>query len=147
MFLMHKIQTKYPKKIGFLYHQHAVISTLPMTTVNSFLNQRIRWASKTNNYKDIRIIAILWMVLLLNIGLVVMPFLAIIQPVLLLYWLGLLLAKTFVEALFAFNIAAFFSIQLKPWHLLLQLPHIVYTALAGSFVLFGTYQWKGRRVK
>ncbi len=147
MFLMNKIQTRYPKNIGFLYHQHAVISTLPMPTISSFLNQRIRWASKTNNYKDMRIVAILWMVLLLNIGLVIMPFLAVLQPVLLLYWLGLLAVKTFVEALFAFNIATFFAIKLKAWYLFLQLPHLLYTALAGCFGLFGTYQWKDRTVK
>ena len=147
MFLMNKIQRKYPKHIGFLYHQAAIVSTLPMPTVNSFLNQRIRWASKTNSYKDVRIIIILWMVLLLNIGLVVMPFLAIFKIYLLLYWLGLLGIKTLVEAMFAFKIATFFSIKLKPWHLLLQFPHIFYTSLVGFFGLFGTYKWKGRTVK
>lgn len=147
MFLMNKIQNKYPKQIGFLYHPQAVIATLPMPTVRSFLNQRIRWASKTNTYQDVRIVVILWAILLLNVGLVVMPLLAVWQPMLLLYWLGLLAAKTFVEALFAVDIAAFFTIQLRAWHLLLQFPHIVYTAIAGTFGLFGNYQWKGRTVK
>ena len=147
MFLMNKIQRKYPKQIGFLYHQAAIVSTLPMPTVNSFLNQRIRWASKTNSYKDVRIIIILWMVLLLNIALVIMPFLAILKVELLLYWFSLLAIKTLVEAIFAFEIAAFFSITLKPWHLLLQFPHIFYTSLVGFFGLFGTYKWKGRTVK
>jgi cellulose synthase/poly-beta-1,6-N-acetylglucosamine synthase-like glycosyltransferase len=147
MFLMNKIQKKYPKNIGFLYHQAAIVSTLPMHTVNSFINQRIRWASKTNSYKDVRIIVILWMVLLLNIALVVMPFLAIFNIDVLIYWLGLLAIKTLVEAMFAFKIAIFFSIILKPWHLLLQFPHILYTSLVGFFGLFGTYKWKGRTVK
>ena len=147
MFLMNKIQRKYPKQIGFLYHQAAIVSTLPMPTVNSFINQRIRWASKTNSYKDFRIIAILWMVFLLNISLVVMPFLSIIKLELLFYWLLLLAIKTLVEAMFAFKIAAFFSITLKPRHLLLQFPHILYTSLTGIFGLFGTYKWKGRTVK
>ncbi len=147
MFLMNKIQNKYPEKIGFLYHPNAVISTAPMPTIKSFLNQRIRWASKTNNYKDVRIIAILWMILLLNIALVVMPFIGIFMPIILLYWLALLAVKTFVEVAFAVKIAAFFSIKLQWWHVLLQLPHILYTSLAGCFVLSGSYQWKGRTVK
>ncbi len=147
MFLMNKIQTKYPKSIGFLFNQDAIISTLPMPTIRSFLNQRIRWASKTNSYKDIRVVMILWMILLLNIGLVLMPFLAFFKPIVLMYWLVLLLAKTSVETLFAFNIAAFFKIKLKAWHLLLQIPHVLYTAMAGTFGLFGNYQWKGRIVK
>jgi cellulose synthase/poly-beta-1,6-N-acetylglucosamine synthase-like glycosyltransferase len=147
MFLMNKIQNKYPKQIGFLYHPLATISTLPMPTVRTFLNQRIRWASKTNSYQDVRIVTILWAILLLNLGLVLMPLLAVWQPMVLLYWLGLLAAKTFVEALFAVDIAAFFKIELRPWHLLLQFPHIVYTAMAGTFGLFGNYQWKGRTVK
>jgi len=147
MFLMNKIQNKYPKKIGFLYHPLAVIATLPMPTVRSFLNQRIRWASKTNSYQDVRIVVILWAILLLNVGLVLMPLLAVWQPMVFLYWLGLLAAKTLVEALFAVDIAAFFKIELRAWHLLLQFPHIVYTAMAGTFGLFGNYQWKGRTVK
>ena len=147
MFLMNKIQTKYPKHIGFLYNQSAIVSTLPMPTISSFFNQRIRWASKTNSYKDVRIIVILWMVLLLNIMLVAMPFLAISKIDLLLYWLVLLAIKTLVEAMFAFKIAAFFNIKLKPWHLLLQFPHILYTSIVGFFGLFGTYKWKGRTVK
>jgi cellulose synthase/poly-beta-1,6-N-acetylglucosamine synthase-like glycosyltransferase len=147
MFLMNKIQNKYPKRIGFLYHPQAVIATLPMPTVRSFLNQRIRWASKTNSYQDIRIVVILWAILILNIGQVLMPLLVFWQPTVLWYWLGLLATKTFVEALFALDIAAFFKIKLRAWHLLLQFPHIVYTAMAGTFGLFGNYQWKGRTVK
>jgi len=147
MFLMQKIQYKYAKQIGFLYHPQAVISTLPMPTVHSFLNQRIRWASKTNSYQDVRIVVILWAILLLNVGLVLMPLLAVWQPMLLFYWLGLLAAKTFVEALFAVDIAAFFKIKLQAWYVLFQFPHIVYTSLAGTFGLFGNYQWKGRTVK
>ena len=147
MFLMNKIQNKYPTRIGFLYHQDAIIITTPMPTINSFLNQRIRWASKTNNYSDIRIIVILWMMLLMNIALVFMPFVGIFMPILLVYWLVLLAIKTVVEIAFAVKIAMFFSIKLKWWHVLLQLPHIVYTSLAGCFVLVGSYQWKGRKVK
>ncbi|MBC7720763.1 MAG: glycosyltransferase [Pedobacter sp.] len=147
MFLMNKIQNKYPEKIGFLYHQDAIISTAPMPTINSFLNQRIRWASKTNNYSDIRIIIILWMMLLMNIALVIMPFAGISMPILLIYWLVLLAIKTVVEIAFAVKIAVFFSIKLQWWHVLLQLPHIVYTSLAGCFVLAGSYEWKGRKVK
>ncbi len=147
MFLMNKIQKKYPKKIGFLYHQEAIIYTLPMPTIHSFLNQRIRWASKTNSYKDWRVITILWMMLLLNMMLVLMPIVAIFNPILFSYWIALLFTKTLVETLFAVKIAAFFSIELKWWYVLLQLPHILYTSLAGCFGLSGSYKWKGRTVK
>lgn len=147
MFLMNKIQKKYPKHIGFLYNQSAIVSTLPMPTISSFFNQRIRWASKTNSYKDVRIIVILWMVLLLNMALLAMPFIATIKINLFFYWLGLLAIKTLVEAMFAFKIATFFKIVLKPWHLLLQFPHILYTSVVGFLGLFGTYKWKGRTVK
>ena len=87
------------------------------------------------------------MMLLLNMMLVVMPILAIFNPILFGYWLVLLLAKTLVETLFAVTIAAFFSIELKWWYVLLQLPHILYTSLAGCFGLSGSYKWKGRTVK
>jgi len=147
MFLMKKIQNKYPKKLGYLYHQDAIVATKPMETIGGFFNQRVRWASKTNSYKEIATIVVLWAVLLVNIGLVILPFIAFIHLNALFIWLGLMAIKTFVEAIFAVKIARFFSIKLRWWYTLLQFPHVLYTSLAGCFGLFSNYQWKGRKVK
>ena len=146
MLLMNKIKLAYPKQLGYVFSQKTIVTTQPMPTFSAFLNQRIRWASKTNKYKDVSVIIVLWMILLFNIALVVMPFLAVVEPSILLVWLGIIVLKTWVEASFAVHIAKFFSINLYWWHTLLQLPHILYTSLAGCLGLVGKYQWKDRKV-
>ena len=87
------------------------------------------------------------MVLLLNMGLLVIPFAAFFYPALIGSWLLIIIIKTWIEASFAIHIAAFFSIRLHWKNVFLQFPHILYTALAGCFGMFGKYSWKGRQVK
>ena len=147
MLLMNKIKEAYPNRMGYVFHPDSIIHTAPMPTLKSFLNQRIRWASKTNKYKDVSVIVVLWMVLLLNTCLLLLPFLSIFIPALFLYWIVLVIIKTIIEAIFAVHIAAFFSIELKWKDTLLQFPHILYTAFAGCFGMWGKYQWKDRKVQ
>ncbi|HEY2726045.1 MAG TPA: glycosyltransferase, partial [Parafilimonas sp.] len=52
MLLMHKIKMSYPTNIGYLFSDDAIVTTAPMPDWKSFLNQRIRWASKATSYKD-----------------------------------------------------------------------------------------------
>jgi len=147
MLLMNKIKKRYPQKIGYVFSPKAIIKTLPMDTLKSFINQRIRWASKGNKYKDVGVKAVLWVVLLVNIGLLIMPFMAFYYAGLIWYWLLMIVLKTLIEASFAVRIAAFFPIKLNWKDALLQFPHIIYTSLAGCLGMFGKYQWKDRRVR
>jgi hypothetical protein len=66
-------------------------------------------------------------------------------------WLGLavaLIIKTLVEMVFIIPVAKFFNKQdlliLFPFY---QPLHIVYTVIAGWLGTFGSFEWKGRRVK
>jgi cellulose synthase/poly-beta-1,6-N-acetylglucosamine synthase-like glycosyltransferase len=147
MLLMNKIKNAYPSQMGYLYHPKAIIRTAPMDTLNGFIQQRIRWASKTNKYKDVSVIVVLWIVLLFNFYLVLMPFLGLLFGKIFYWWLVIIVLKTWIEASFAIHIAAFFSIKLSWKNLLLQFPHILYTAFAGTFGMFGKYQWKDRKVQ
>ena len=147
MLLMNKIKALYPDRMGYVFSPKAIIRTEPMHTLSAFINQRIRWASKTNKYKDVSVVIVLWLVLLLNIGLLAMPFEAFFYHPLLWFWLLLIILKTWIEASFAVHIAAFFSINLKKRDMLLQFPHILYTSFAGCFGMFGKYSWKDRKVK
>jgi len=147
MLLMNKIKEKYPNSIGYVYNKQTIINTAPMPTLKAFINQRIRWASKTNKYKDVSVVIVLWLVLLLNIALVLLPFIGLIYTPLIAFWLVLLIIKTWIEASFAVHIASFFAIELHWKDTLLQFPHIVYTSFAGCFGMLGKYQWKDRKVQ
>ena len=64
------------------------------------------------------------------------------------FWIFLLIVKTVIELFFLFAIAKFFNKQRLLWLFPIMQPfHILYTVIAGWLGKFGTYKWKGRKVK
>jgi cellulose synthase/poly-beta-1,6-N-acetylglucosamine synthase-like glycosyltransferase len=148
MLLMHKLQQQYPAKTGYLFTPEAIIFTAPMHDWKSFINQRIRWASKASYYNDKRILAVLVLVYLLNALLFFMPLTALAGIDYLLYWPAFILVKTTIELPFMIAVARFYNMQQIIWYFLPMQPvHILYTVVAGWLGKFGKYQWKGRTVK
>lgn len=148
MLLMDKIKKQYSNSIGFLFNEKSVVQTLPMTTWKDFINQRIRWASKTSKYKDKKIIAVLALVYLFNFLLFALVIGCFFAPELLAFWLLLVVVKTICELSFMIPVARFFRQEkLLVWFPLMQPFHVVYTVIAGWLGLFGKYQWKGRKVR
>jgi cellulose synthase/poly-beta-1,6-N-acetylglucosamine synthase-like glycosyltransferase len=147
MLLMNKIKKQYPENVGFLFTKAAIVTTAPMPDWKSFFNQRIRWASKADQYQDKSIFAVLLLVYLFNFSLAVLPIMACFKPLLWLYWLGFILLKTIVELSFTIPVGKFFGKPFIGLFLLFQPLHIIYTVIAGWLGKFGTYQWKGRKVQ
>ncbi len=158
MLLMHKISQRYPDRIRYLKSAKAIVYTEPATSLKAFLNQRIRWASKADKYDDQSILPVLIAVYFFNVLLLVLPLMAIFNNTiftagdfnfsLLAYWFLLLIFKTAVELIFLFPVADFFNKKPLLWLFPLMQPfHIVYTIIAGWLGKFGSYQWKGRKVK
>lgn len=148
MFLMQKMQEQLPGSTGYLFAQEAIVSTLPMPNWASFINQRIRWASKAGAYKDWKIKSVLLIVYLLNLCLLVLFIAGLFQARLLLNLAVFILIKFLVEIIFMWPVAGFFKqTRLLRWFLLMQPLHVLYTVIAGWLGLFGKYKWKGRSVK
>src|SRR5450631_618699 len=146
MLLMHKIYLKYPEQVFFLKNQQAIVSTKPETSLSNFVNQRVRWASKADQYDDKRIF---WVLLLVYIVNLLFGALLVAGCWNSLYWwllLILLLVKTAIEYPFVRSVAAFFGQQ----KLLVYFPamapfHILYTVVIGWLGKFGSYRWKERK--
>ena len=148
MLLMHKIHRQFPGKIGYLFTSGAIVLTEPMIDWKSFINQRIRWASKATSYEDKRIFWVLLLVYLLNAYLFILPFVSIFYHPFFLYWLLLLLGKTVCEIGFMKEVAIFYGLQKMLWWFPVMQPfHITYTVISGWLGKFGKYEWKGRTVK
>lgn len=148
MLLMHKIEKSFPDSIGYLYARDTIVRTLPMPTWRTFINQRIRWASKASSYEDIKITTVLLLVYVLNVLLLVLLLIAFFLPYLFLYWLLFVAVKTIIELLFMRKICTFYQQRrLLKWFPLMQPFHIIYTVVAGFLGKFGKYQWKDRKVR
>lgn len=147
MMLMNKIKQKFPSQIAFLFCKDAIVTTNPMPNLRSFLNQRIRWASKADVLKDKNIFLVLALVYLLNASLFLMFILSIFNLKLFTFWIVFLLLKSLVEISFIHSVEKFFGRFLFLWIPILQPLHITYTTIAGWLGKFGTYHWKGRKIK
>jgi cellulose synthase/poly-beta-1,6-N-acetylglucosamine synthase-like glycosyltransferase len=148
MLLMHKIQQKYPDRIFFLKSKDIIVETKPVQTIKEFMNQRIRWASKTNKYTDKKIIAVLMLVYLLNAWIFILGISSFFFAKAFFLFLISIVIKIVVELFFLFPVAGFFDKKKLLWWFIPAQPfHILYTLIAGWLGIFGSYQWKGRKVK
>jgi cellulose synthase/poly-beta-1,6-N-acetylglucosamine synthase-like glycosyltransferase len=148
MLLMHKIKKQFPDKATYLFSKEVMVSTPPMPDWKSFINQRIRWASKATSYEEKNIFLVLLLVYFVNLLLLLLPFISFFYAPIFFLWLILLLSKIFFETIFMRQAAAFFGgKKLMWWFPVMQPFHIVYTVISGWLGKFGTYEWKGRNVK
>lgn len=147
MLLMHRIKERYPNQIGYIFSRDSLVLTEPMDNWGDFFQQRIRWASKAESYKEKKIFGVLLGVWLLNASLAAGMFLALLQQVSYTNWLILVLMKTIGELYFLTPVARFFQAEaLLAYFPFLQPLHIIYTVIAGWLGKFGSYQWKQRKI-
>lgn len=148
MLLMHKIQKRYRKEIMFLKSRDVIVKTQTADTLRDFMNQRIRWASKADRYTDRKITGVLLLVYLLNVWLLILAVISFFNLNALYLFVISGLIKTIIELIFLFPVAGFFNRKKYLWCFLPAQPfHILYTVIAGWLGKFGSYQWKGRKVK
>jgi len=150
MLLMHKIAKLFPDGIHYIKSASVMVQTAPMPDMQSFIQQRIRWASKADRYDDKSIFWVLLMLYLLNLLLLLIPFLLLIfqNDLLVNIWLGYLLIKTIAELFYLYPVAKFFGYTKLLFFFPLAQPfHILYTVVAGWLGKFGQYEWKGRSVR
>ncbi len=148
MMLMHKFFEKFPEKISYLRNQDAIVLTNPMTTTKTFLQQRIRWASKNKFLSDVKIKLVLLLAWTMNATI----FAALISlfrwPDNFLYVIILLIMKGIAEYFFSGDVARFFDRKKRlPFLFILQPLHIFYMTFVGFLGMFNTYTWKNRKVK
>lgn len=146
VFLMMKLQKAFGKDaITFLKDRDAIVNTQPKATWREFMEQRMRWASKTKAYKSFFALFASGTVFLFNLMLLAGIALPFFRPELsgavLKAW-GL---KLVVDATLLFSVAGFMKQQHLLWYYIpSQLFVVVYTSLAGFLGMTGKFSWKGR---
>lgn len=146
--LMMKMNKFSPRSMAYIKSEKATVSTTPQPDWKSFLQQRIRWASKSGKYNDYKLTLILLLVYLFNVSFLVLIVGSFFSEKLLFLALGMLVVKVLAEYYFLVPVAHFFR---KEWALkyfpFFQPLHILYIIVAGFLGFLGGYEWKGRRVK
>lgn len=146
--LLQKVAVAYPSRIGFLKNREAIVYTHAKHTLQEFLQQRRRWASKSTRYKDKWIVGLAIGIWLFNLSLLVNAGLGFYD----LFFFKLLflqfLLKYLFEAAFLLPIASFFKRPGLVGLLIVLIPiHVIYFVYVGLIGNTRKYSWKGRVVR
>ena len=145
--LLQKVAVKYPKRIGFLKNREAVVYTHAKHTLQEFLQQRRRWASKSTKYKDKWIVALAICIGLFNVSLLINAGLGFYDTFFLKLFLTQFLLKYLFEVVFLLPIMSFFGRVKLVGLLIILIPiHIIYFVYVGLIGNTRKYSWKGRVV-
>lgn len=136
-------------KIKFAFNREAMVESSPKKKSGEFLEQRKRWASKYLFYENKGIVIQIILLALFYIGLIAQPVLGfLLSPYFFYLFVISVITKLMVEFLVmrfgAKNLYSKEIMNLFFFSELIQIPYIIYAAVAG---LFGNFKWKGERVK
>ena len=149
LFLLQKIQKKYPGKVSFLKSIQAWVQTRPVISGSDLLRQRKRWVSKVIHIPDVTTILVAFIVYLINLTVLINIALWAILPE---YNLSVLVVtiggKVLIDFVFLQLASSSFSrTSLMKNFILTELIYIVYVSFIGIFGNLGNYEWKGRSSK
>jgi cellulose synthase/poly-beta-1,6-N-acetylglucosamine synthase-like glycosyltransferase len=147
--LLHKMVAHYPEGIGFLKNKAATVFTEAKPTLQSFISQRLRWATKNAGYTDIRVTATLGIVFIYSWLIVVFLIGSICKIAFLWAALVLLACKFIADAIFLRQMSRFFDRkELMKGYASAAWLHLLYILGIGTASLFiKKYEWKGRKVQ
>jgi len=133
--------------IRFVKNANALVFTEAQKNVKEFYHQRTRWASKNKGY-DLNILFVSATVYMVNLLLVAGLITGIFIPALLPFVLWAALTKALVDVPVVIGISTFVnrsSILLYAFPLIILYPF--YIVVTGAMGIFGSYNWKERKVK
>ncbi len=143
--LMLKLKKKYPGKIKYLKSREGIVFTEPQQNFSGFINQRLRWVSKSSFYSDFSLNAVSWFVLLFNLSILIFGALSFFKKGFAEIFLVSFLAKIFIDFLFLLLTASFFRRKSLLWlYFPLQIIYVFYVPLIAVAGLKKSFVWKGR---
>ncbi len=137
------------KKIGFVNHIDALVSTPAVTTFRGLVDQRIRWATKTTSYDTLGLQVLLSFIFLFHLVLLLAPVISILffSSYVLFAFLPLITKLLVDHQLITKVNKEINEGPLTTSYPILGLLHAMYIVAIGLLGLFiKNYNWKGRRV-
>lgn len=148
MFLLLHSKKHYKKSVHFIKSKEAIVYTQPTASFKDFLNQRIRWTSKSKAYRDFDIIFTALITSLTSLIIVLALGTSIWHSSAFKTFLELLIIKSIFDLMILIPASRFFHQQKLIWHFIpLQLLYPFYIILTVISGLLGNFNWKGRKFK
>jgi cellulose synthase/poly-beta-1,6-N-acetylglucosamine synthase-like glycosyltransferase len=148
IFLLIHLKKNYKERLVFLKSLDATVNVNPHSNLFTFLQQRLRWTSKSRFYKDKSLIYSALVVLILNLWILNCFIMAFFKTPYVIIGGAVFLVKTIIDYLFLRKILKFFKFErLLKFFVLSQFLYFLYisfTGVAGNFI---PSKWKGRSVR
>lgn len=143
VFLMHKMKKEFgAQAIGFAKDLRTLVRTYPAPGLKAFINQRIRWASKTKGYRDPLSMFTATTVFFFNLFIIAAFFGGFCHPVYFLFSAGGILWKSLIDFPLMWGITGFNKEKRLMWcYLPFQVAYPFYVVIAGVWSLFGRKKW------
>lgn len=147
--LLQKIGSIYPNGIGFLKSEKAIVSTYAKYHLKDFIQQRIRWASKTSKYFNWRVMLMVVLIFTFNLSILIsIPFAFYVDAIK--QYLGVAIGfKMLFDGVFFYLTLSFFDKRkLLPYSILVEFFYTFYVVFIGLIGSSRTsYIWKNRKVR
>ncbi|MFC2137899.1 glycosyltransferase [Bacteroidota bacterium] len=148
VFFIHGAKKLYKKSIRFLKSKDAVVLTNAPKNIQEFIQQRIRWSSKSVYYHDFETLLVAWVIFLFNLMIVLLVIMGILHSFSLLLALMALLAKLIIDSPLLFMSSKFFKrLDLMKSYLPAQLLYPFYIVTIIFIGIFYKKTWKERSIK
>jgi len=145
IFLLEKMIENFPEETHYLKSQDAIVETKSEKTIEFFLNQQIRWASKSTNYKNIFTKFVGIVIFTMNLTILILLISSLLFSF---FWQWLILvfiAKILIDFILIQKTSEFLQnkIALKNYFPIAFL-YPFFTIFIVTVSTFKSYKWKGR---
>lgn len=145
VFLLHKIKSAFNEAIIFCKNEEAIVETSSSAVINSFIEQRRRWAGKWQFYKDTSTILLAVFIFIVNLAIVLLPILVFSNYITWFVATNLIVVKIAFEYWYLKTVQIFFDSKIRPFEfIILAFIYPLYVSLVAITSLIGSSTWKGR---
>ena len=146
IFFLHWIKKHYPSEIHFLKSPGLFVETSPPEIPADFINQRMRWTSKSRFYNDPFLIFIAIVVFMVSFSMMVLLALSVFNKLFLWGFIVLFLFKSLTDFIFLYTITTYYKNRyLLKVFLPLELIYFLYITVIGIAGNLLSFRWKGRK--
>lgn len=145
VFLFEKVYNAYPEKVSFIKSETALVSTSPEKTWKGFIEQRVRWAAKSSNYRNTFTKLVGIIVFLGNLSLVIACFQTIFQYFSWYFLASIFIVKVISDVFLLQKFHSFFEKRDRTKIFLLQALLYPFVSVFIVILMFCSgYTWKDR---
>ncbi|APG65319.1 hypothetical protein LPB136_08125 [Tenacibaculum todarodis] len=149
VFLLEKFVKSDKNSVCFLKSKNVIVSTFPVGSWKDLINQRVRWASKTGNFKSVKVKLIGLLILLINASILFSFFGCLMKQSSYTLFLILFASKSLIDLFLFLPTIKFFEQEKSFWesYLLSSFLYPFFSIWVIFKSVFFKYDWKGRSFK